>query len=238
MCSAGLRELHVRRKRQLAIALVMGALGSFGTAIGKDAYDGDTPLYRCSGHDEFDRLGNHWLRSGEESSNTERTAGAGTWAAMHWITGWPGEGDDLTDIEDHAEVVPPRGARLPVIGIRQAASEVLACWVLKPLEAHEERPPKLRDARKLLEVTCPTLPANLQTALPILVDAGHVRIDARKGLMNFFGADLRLVRHVGSAYVGISKDFAVTLHKSSGNFRIVLPQGRGLDGSCGFLPAE
>ena len=221
----------------LAVAIVL--LGAAPFASGKDAYDGDTPLYRCSGNDQFDSLGNHWLRSGEEPRNVGDTDEAGVFAAMHWITGWPVEDkEDFTDVEDHAAVVPPRGIRLPVMGIRQAASEVRACWVLKPLNKGDERPLKLKDARKPITANCLSLPENLRTELPALSEVGQLRIDARKGSMYFFGAVLRLVPHDGSAYVGISRGFAVTLHKRSGDFRIVLPPGRGLNGSCGFLSTD
>jgi hypothetical protein len=150
---------------------------------------------------------------------------------MHWITGWPREdSEDLRDVRDHAQVVPPRGVALPIDG---AASEIHACWVLKPLAGEEAPPTKIKDAREPFDTSCPETPQHLATELPMLTDIGRVRLDARQGKMYFFGADLRLVPHAGSAYLGIRREFAVTLHKSDGTFRIVLPQGRILTGSCG-----
>ena len=152
---------------------------------------------------------------------------------MHWITGWPrDDSEELRDIRDHAEVIPPRGVALPVDGVRQAASEIHACWVLKPLEREEAPPTKIKDARQPIDASCSEISEHLATELPMLTDVGRVRIDARQGKMYFFGADLRLVPHAGGAYLGIRREFAVTLHKSDGTFRIVLPQGRILTGSC------
>jgi hypothetical protein len=179
------------------------------------------------------RDGVHVIHSGENAC-----------AAMLWMVGWPAhsagpEGDDLseqlTDIEHRAEVVPPEGTSLPQRGV--PTSQIEACWVLQEIRDKGERPVKVPDARKVLELTCSSNAADLTSVSPTLSAIGRVSLNWRARELNFFGVRLVLVPHAGSAYLAISRDFAVTLQKRTGAYSIVLPDGRTLNGTCD-LPTD
>jgi hypothetical protein len=162
-----------------------------------------TPVYRCAGHDEFDKFGNHWLCSGRPAA-VDGDIDRGIFAAC---IGLPA-GRKATS--SRALKITPRwsrlGSRLPIVGIRQAASEVRACWVLRARK-DEERPIKLKDARKPLQVTCSTCPESTQASS--LSDGA---VHSTRGV-DFFGAAAPGAS--SEAPVGIGQEFAVTLHKST-----------------------
>lgn len=206
--------------RMLALLLALGCCSNVFAGADKKC-NGDAPVRRCSAT---------ILRGSVGVGPEPASCAAFTWRIGRVETDAQGNPGRFIEDKRYAEIVEPSGKWVP----EYAAVEAELCWEVTAIRAKEERPEDLRDTREKVQLTCKQNPKDISVILPQLVDVGRLSIDPEKRELVFFGMPTMLIKHSGSRYLGITADFAVTIHKTTGEYKIVLPNGGSFSGSCTY----